>query len=310
MKIVLEVQNLVKEFRSGFLRKRIKVLNDITFSVEPGEVFGIAGPNGAGKTTIFKCILGFIKPTSGSIRIFQKPSDHSELKKLLGYLPENPYFYEYLSGFELMKYMGKLHGIKGKLLSKRIDELLEKVNLTSASKVQLRKYSKGMLQRIGIAQALINDPEFIIFDEPMSGLDPLGRREVRDLILELKKSGKTVILSSHILSDLEALCDKVCFIFRGKVMKLGSIYDLYNEIDSEYEAVVQKSNADLSVLEKIDTIKYEQREDYVVINFSEKHKSSVIEFIQRNKMNLVSMHPIRTSLENIYDQYSDDTQIK
>lgn len=310
MKIVLEVQNLVKEFRSGFLRKRIKVLNDITFSVEPGEVFGIAGPNGAGKTTIFKCILGFIKPTSGSIRIFQKPSDHSELKKLLGYLPENPYFYEYLSGFELMKYMGKLHGIEGKLLSKRIDELLEKVNLTSASKVQLRKYSKGMLQRIGIAQALINDPEFIIFDEPMSGLDPLGRREVRDLILELKKSGKTVILSSHILSDLEALCDKVCFIFRGKVVKLGSIYDLYNEIDSEYEAVVQKSNADLSVLEKIDTIKYEQREDYVVINFNEKHKSSVIEFIQRNKMNLVSMHPIRTSLENIYDQYSDDTQIK
>jgi len=308
--MVLEVQNLVKEFRSGFLRKRIKVLNDITFSVEPGEVFGIAGPNGAGKTTIFKCILGFIKPTSGSIRIFQKPSDHSELKKLLGYLPENPYFYEYLSGFELMKYMGKLHGIEGKLLSKRIDELLEKVNLTSASKVQLRKYSKGMLQRIGIAQALINDPEFIILDEPMSGLDPLGRREVRDLILELKKSGKTVILSSHILSDLEALCDKVCFIFRGKVMKLGSIYDLYNEIDSEYEAVVQKSNADLSVLEKIDTIKYEQREDYVVINFNEKHKSSVIEFIQRNKMNLVSMHPIRTSLENIYDQYSDDTQIK
>lgn len=308
--MVLEVQNLVKEFRSGFLRKRIKVLNDITFSVEPGEVFGIAGPNGAGKTTIFKCILGFIKPTSGSIRIFQKPSDHSELKKLLGYLPENPYFYEYLSGFELMKYMGKLHGIEGKLLSKRIDELLEKVNLTSASKVQLRKYSKGMLQRIGIAQALINDPEFIILDEPMSGLDPLGRREVRDLILELKKSGKTVILSSHILSDLEALCDKVCFIFRGKVVKLGSIYDLYNEIDSEYEAVVQKSNADLSVLEKIDTIKYEQREDYVVINFNEKHKSSVIEFIQRNKMNLVSMHPIRTSLENIYDQYSDDTQIK
>ena len=308
--MVLEVQNLVKIFRSGFVRKKIKVINDVTFKVEAGEVFGIAGPNGAGKTTIFKCILGFIKPTSGSIRIFQKPSDHSELKKLLGYLPENPYFYEYLSGFELMKYMGKLHGIKGKLLSKRIDELLEKVNLTSASKVQLRKYSKGMLQRIGIAQALINDPEFIILDEPMSGLDPLGRREVRDLILELKKSGKTVILSSHILSDLEALCDKVCFIFRGKVMKLGSIYDLYNEIDSEYEAVVQKSNADLSVLEKIDTIKYEQREDYVVINFSEKHKSSVIEFIQSNKMNLVSMHPIRTSLENIYNQYSDDTQIK
>ena len=308
--MVLEVQNLVKIFRSGFVRKKIKVINDVTFKVEAGEVFGIAGPNGAGKTTIFKCILGFIKPTSGSIRIFQKPSDHSELKKLLGYLPENPYFYEYLSGFELMKYMGKLHGIKGKLLNKRIDDLLEKVNLTSASKVQLRKYSKGMLQRIGIAQALINDPEFIILDEPMSGLDPLGRREVRDLILELKKSGKTVILSSHILSDLEALCDKVCFIFRGKVMKLGSIYDLYNEIDSEYEAVVQKSNADLSVLEKIDTIKYEQREDYVVINFSEKHKSSVIEFIQRNKMNLVSMHPIRTSLENIYDQYSDDTQIK
>ena len=308
--MVLEVQNLIKIFRSGFVRKKIKVINDVTFKVEAGEVFGIAGPNGAGKTTIFKCILGFIKPTSGSIRIFQKPSDHSELKKLLGYLPENPYFYEYLSGFELMKYMGKLHGIKGKLLSKRIDDLLEKVNLTSASKVQLRKYSKGMLQRIGIAQALINDPEFIILDEPMSGLDPLGRREVRDLILELKKSGKTVILSSHILSDLEALCDKVCFIFRGKVMKLGSIYDLYNEIDSEYEAVVQKSNADLSVLEKIDTIKYEQREDYVVINFSEKHKSSVIEFIQRNKMNLVSMHPIRTSLENIYDQYSDDTQIK
>ncbi|NIP38415.1 MAG: ATP-binding cassette domain-containing protein [Candidatus Dadabacteria bacterium] len=307
--MILEVQNLVKDFRSGFLRKQISVLKDISFSVEPGEVYGIAGPNGAGKTTAFKCVLGFINPTSGNIKVFGKSPDHYETRKSIGYLPENPYFYEYLSGYELMKYMGEIHGLGGKELNNRISYLLEKVNLTSASNRQLRKYSKGMLQRIGIAQSLINDPEFIILDEPMSGLDPLGRREVRDIILELKKNGKTVILSSHILSDLEALCDKVCFIFGGKSVKSGSIYELYHEIHSDYEAIIKKNSIDLSGLLNIDSIAYEDKNDHVILKFNEKNKNTILGIIQSNKMDLVSIHPLRTSLENVYKQYSEDTQI-
>jgi ABC-2 type transport system ATP-binding protein len=308
--MILEVENLVKDFLSGFLRKNIRVLKDISFCVEPGEVYGIAGPNGAGKTTTFKCVLGFINPNTGSIKIFGKPPDDYMIKKSIGYLPENPYFYEYLSGYELMKYMGKIHGLDSKTLEQRISELLEKVNLTSSSNIQLRKYSKGMLQRIGIAQSLINDPQLIILDEPMSGLDPIGRREVRDIILDLKKRGKTVILSSHILSDLEALCDKVCFIFNGKVVKSGSIYDFYHEMHSNYEAVVKNNSMDITSLSQIENVNCEVRQDHIVIHFNETDKKTVLGFINSSNMDLISIHPIRASLENIYKKYADDTQLK
>ena len=177
---MLNVENLIKDYTTGFLRKRVRVLKGVSFSVIKGEIFGFVGPNGAGKTTTFKTILGFVPPTSGRVQMVGKPLGDVDVKKYVGYLPENPYFYDYLTGEELLHYMGELHGLNGGRLSKKVDELLEKVNMSHAKRVQLRKYSKGMLQRVGVAQALINDPEFLILDEPMSGLDPMGQREIRE----------------------------------------------------------------------------------------------------------------------------------
>ncbi len=218
---MLEVKGLIKDYKTGFFGKKVRVLNGVDLDVNDGEIFGFIGPNGAGKTTTFKSILNFVSITEGSIQIKGKDLNDTNIKKSIGYLPESPYFYDYLTGSELLTYMGKLHGIENDILGERINVLLEKVNMSYARNRQLRKYSKGMLQRIGIAQALINDPDFIILDEPMSGLDPMGRREVRDLILEEKEKGKTILLSSHILSDVESLCDRVGVILNGKVVNTG-----------------------------------------------------------------------------------------
>jgi ABC-2 type transport system ATP-binding protein len=299
--MVLQIDGLIKDFRKGFFRKKVRVLKEISFGVNQGEIFGVVGPNGAGKTVTFKSVMGFITPTSGKIRIFGEDNKNYLIREKIGYLPENPYFYEYLTGSELLGYMGQLYGIKGEDLTNRINYLLERVDLIKSADVQLRKYSKGMLQRVGIAQAIINDPDFVIFDEPMSGLDPFGRREVRDLILELKNQGKTVILSSHILSDLEALCDKVCFIFNGEVVKQGSLYDLLSEIESGYEAIIRKNNNTTGQLFNDKNIVIEQRGEFVALKFNEKYKNDVLENIYRNQIDLVSVHPIRKSLESIFN---------
>lgn len=301
--MVLRVDSLIKDFRKGFFRKKTRVLKNISFEVNQGEIFGVIGPNGAGKTVTFKSVMGFISPTSGNIKLFGQDNSKYLLREKLGYLPENPYFYEYLTGFELLNYMGSLHGIHGKHLLDRINYLLDRVNLTKSAGVQLRKYSKGMLQRIGIAQAIINDPDFVIFDEPMSGLDPLGRREVRDLILELKNNGKTVILSSHILSDLEALCDRVCFIFHGEVVKQGNLADLLSEIESGYEAIIRKNS---KVTQQLfgNNVVIEQRGEFIALIFDEQHKNNILQSIHSNQIDLVSFHPIRKSLENIFNIHS------
>jgi len=303
--MVLKVENLVKDFRIGFFRNKVNILKNVSFSVGKGEVFGVVGPNGAGKTTTFKCILGFIEPTSGKISVFDKPNHDYSIRKSIGYLPENPYFYEYLTGYEFLRYMGSLHGMGGSNLYKRMDYLFQKVNLTKFKNLQLRKYSKGMNQRIGIAQAIINDPELLILDEPMSGLDPIGRREVIDLILELKNEGKTVVLSSHILSDLEALCDRVCFIFGGKVVIEGSLFELLNKAGMKYEAIIRKNEDDLSSIKSIVNMEVLERDDYISLKFDEMQKTKVIEEINKSKMELISLHPLRRSLEDLYTKQTD-----
>ena len=241
---MLVVNSLFKNFNTDFFQKKIKVLNGVSFKVNEGEIFGFIGPNGAGKTTTFKAILGYISIDSGEISIMGKPNTDISIRKKIGYLPESPYFYDYLTGEELLIYMGELHGIPKSDLIHRIESLLEKVKMKKARKVQLRKYSKGMLQRIGIAQALINDPDFLILDEPMSGLDPVGRREIIDLILEQKKNGRTVMLSSHILSDVETLCDRVGVIFDGRIVSSGNVTDLLQQSQSMYEIIIKSNDGD------------------------------------------------------------------
>jgi len=198
--------------------------------------------------------------------------------------------------------MGKLHSIDDGILRKRIDELLEKVNMVHASNIQLRKYSKGMLQRIGIAQALINDPEFLILDEPMSGLDPLGRREIRDLILEQKHKGKTILLSSHILSDVESLCDRVGVILKGRVVKIGALCDLYREINSDYEMMLNCKRDEADKVVRFEGVSIEERAGFIVLRFDENRKKEVVNSILETELEMVSLYPLRKSLEGIFEE--------
>jgi ABC-2 type transport system ATP-binding protein len=297
---MLKVENLVKDFATGFLRKRVRVLNGVSFSVNKGEIFGFVGPNGAGKTTTFKVILGFVTLTSGNIELMAKPLGDVDVKKHIGYLPENPYFYDYLTGEELLRYMGELHGLNGNGLSARMDELLDKVNISHARRVQLRKYSKGMLQRVGVAQALINDPDFLILDEPMTGLDPIGQREIKDLILEEKKKGKTILLSSHMLSDVEALCDRVGVIMGGRVVKTGELGKLLEEIHTDYEMLAQ--GVDERIMRSLSNLEVaiERRAGFIVLRFDEDIKARVFQVLTDSGADIVSLHPLRKSLEGLF----------
>src|SRR6201998_397251 len=219
----IETQNLSKEYPYGFLHlKRKTSLENLTMQVEDGEVFGLLGPNGAGKSTTIKLLMGIIFPTAGSARILGKPVSDVSMHRDIGYLPEQPYFYDYLTAAEVLDYFARFHNLKAADRRERVARMLKKVGLETARKIQLRKYSKGMLQRVGLAQAILHDPRVVILDEPMSGLDPVGRREVRDIILGLKRAGKTVLFSTHILSDAEMLCDRVGVIVGGKLRGVGA----------------------------------------------------------------------------------------
>ena len=219
----IEIEGLTKDYATGFWRKRPRrALGGLTLAVNEGEVFGFLGPNGAGKTTTQKLLMGLIFPTSGTARILGASVGDVRMHRRIGYLPEQPYFYDYLTGRELLDYFARFFGYGPAERRERVGRFLEKMGLGASADVQLRKFSKGMLQRIGIAQAILHDPQVIFLDEPMSGLDPIGRREVREIIEELKRQGRTVVFSTHILSDAEMLCDRVAVLVNGKLQGVGS----------------------------------------------------------------------------------------
>src|SRR6476659_9021684 len=223
----LATYDLSKDYAVGFWRPRpYRALDRLTLEVEPGEVFGFLGPNGAGKTTTLKLLMQLVFPTSGRAELLGKPAGDLSVKRRIGYLPEHPYFYDHLTAEELLRYFAGLFGYAGAERRQRVERLLDEVGIGAERKLQLRKFSKGMLQRVGIAQALINDPELVIFDEPMSGLDPIGRRHVRDLILRLRDRGCTVFFSSHILSDAEVLCTRVGIMAQGRLVSSGRLSDM------------------------------------------------------------------------------------
>jgi ABC-2 type transport system ATP-binding protein len=225
-RIVVDIQNLGKTYSSQIGQPAKTALAEATLQVAQGETFGLLGPNGAGKTTLQKILLGLIRPTSGTAIVLGASPEDTRARIKVGYLPENPYFYTYLTGREFVEFCGGLFGLSGKDLRNRATELLDRVGMAHAENTQLRKYSKGMLQRVGVAQALVNDPEIVFLDEPMSGLDPVGRREMREIILGLKREGKTVFFNSHILSDVEALCDRVGILNAGRLVLCGSVREL------------------------------------------------------------------------------------
>ncbi|HOI44189.1 MAG TPA: ABC transporter ATP-binding protein [Candidatus Aminicenantes bacterium] len=229
MNDAIRIEDLRKSFSLGFFLKKKEILKGISLSVKEGEIFGYLGPNGAGKTTTIKCILGLIFPDGGAIEIFGQPHLAHRVKNHVGFLPENPYFYDYLTAREFLNYYGELFLLpRGERIDKT-DSLLDLVGLGKAADLQLRKFSRGMLQRIGLAQALINDPKLVILDEPLGGLDPLGRKEIRDIIIRFKEEGKTVFLSSHILQDIEMICDRVAIIVGGRIVNQGYLHELISE---------------------------------------------------------------------------------
>jgi len=224
--IVLSVKDLKKTFRKPFSGRKVEAVRGVSFEVHAGEIFGFLGPNGAGKTTTLKMITGLIAPTSGSGTILGEPAPSPDAMKRVGFLPENPYVYPYLTPREFVSLCASLSGMNGKDFHARVEKVLARVGITEAIDRPVRALSKGMLQRVGLAAALVHEPELLILDEPMSGLDPVGRKEVRDLIVEEKKNGRTVFFSSHILSDVEMLCDRVCILRKGEVVVSGAVREL------------------------------------------------------------------------------------
>jgi ABC-2 type transport system ATP-binding protein len=246
--MVLRTEGLSKVFELGVRRRKVAAVEDLTLSATEGEIFGFVGPNGAGKTTTIKMLMGLIFPTRGRAFIFDAPIPSDTAKKRIGYLPENPAYYEFLSGLEAMRFFAQLAEVPSSEVDRRSKGLLERVGLADAADRQIRKYSKGMLQRLGIAQALVADPAFVILDEPMSGLDPLGRKEVRDLILELKQQGKTVFFSTHILTDVETLCDRMAVIMHGRLRDVGKLGDLISAKVRSTEVTADLDGGDASAL--------------------------------------------------------------
>lgn len=299
----IEIRDLTKEYPMGLFKKRVKVLDNISMAINVGEIFGFLGPNGAGKTTTLKIILGLNRPTSGTIMILGRDHEDPTVKEELGYLPERPYFYDYLTANEFLTFYAGLFGLRGQQVKGKVVALLERVGLEDARDLPLRKFSKGMLQRIGIAQALINDPKLVILDEPMSGLDPIGRREVRDLILNLKREGKTVFFSSHIISDVEMICDRVVILNKGKVMAEGTIDDLLTKPDMIREMEFTGLNSQGSrMLESIGTIIAETSGRLLIRVTSEEEVERALEISKQQGGRLVSLAPHKQSLEDLFTE--------
>jgi len=299
---VVQIENIRKVFRVGFWGRRVTAVDQLSLDVRRGEVFGFLGPNGAGKTTTLKMLMGLIYPTSGQARIFGHAVGDPAAKAKLGFLPESPYFYDYLTSREFLSFYGHLFGLWGGALNKRADELLDLVGMTHARDLQLRKFSKGMLQRVGIAQALINDPELVVLDEPMSGLDPIGRKEVRDLIFRLKETGKTVLFSSHILHDAELLCDRVAMIMKGRLVACGPVTELIEQgATHQVEMVVDQLTAEgLEHLRPLADKVVTQGGRVMVVLRSSQQVESALDVIRASKAKLVSLTPHKSSLEELF----------
>ncbi|MBI4464897.1 MAG: ABC transporter ATP-binding protein [Acidobacteria bacterium] len=297
----IEIAELSKDYQVGFWRKRaFRALDRLSLQVERGEVFGFLGPNGAGKTTTLKLLTGLIFPTEGTATILGRPVGQPETFLKVGYLPENPYYYDYLTAQELLDYFARFYEMTSAERRRRRETVLEQVGLSEFRHWALRKFSKGMLQRVGIAQAILHNPEIVLLDEPMSGLDPVGRREVCQLILQLKAEGKTVFFSTHILSDAEALCNRVAILNRGKRVGVGRTVELLQP-QSGYEAVLECSAPEiLSQLKSLAAQSLIGSGGQYRVEVSEENLRRLLGLCQQDGLRLISLNPVRFSLEDLF----------
>lgn len=313
MEFAVEIDGLSKDYETGFWKKkRVRALDRLSLNVRPGQIFGFLGGNGAGKTTTIKTLMRLQFPTEGTAKILGRDISDIGNHRLIGYCPENPYFYDYLSAVELMDYFGRLFGYDATERRRKTATLLSAVSLDEKDwKKQLRKYSKGMLQRVGLAQSLINDPEIVFFDEPMSGLDPVGRREVRELIAGLREKGVTVFMSTHILSDIEALCDEVAILRQGKLAASGNLNNLL--VDTGENRALEIS------IQGVDAVAVRERVEFIPgASISAKANGAVIEVVDESDVEavleiardaggrLVSIQPLKQSLEELFVQIDNE----
>lgn len=295
----IEILDLEKTYRIGFWHSRQKLaLRPLRLTIEQGEVFGFLGPNGAGKTTTLKLLMGLVPPTAGTARILGMEIDDPRVKAQIGFLPEQPYFYDHLTARELLTYYAQLSGVPAKERSARVTAMLERVGLTESAGMQLRKFSKGMLQRVGLAQAVLHNPKVVFLDEPMSGLDPMGRREVRELIQQLRSEGKTVFFSTHILSDAEALCDRVAVIHGGELQGVGAVADLTPQSQGKVEVLFCATSAPAALSSL--GIEAQVRGNMVNAVIPQGQQEEVLEILHRERIRLISLTPVRSSLEEYY----------
>jgi len=295
---VVETWNINKVYRTGFwLNQKVQSLTNFSLVVRQGETFGLLGPNGAGKTTLLKILLGVIRPTSGRAVLLGKPIGDRATKQKVGYLPENPYFYDFLTAWEFLEFVGGLFQIPPSKQKQRISQLLDLVGLAqkTAKKKQLRQYSKGMMQRVGMAQALINDPELVFFDEPMSGLDPLGRYQVREIILSLKEQGKTIFFNSHVLTDVEQICDRIAILARGELICVGSLEEILGSANV-YQVVV-KGGTESQLAEWITGLKLE---DHLWHGQLKGDPQAFIDHLPSLDIQLINLNLARASLEEYF----------
>jgi len=301
---VIEIANLTKDYEVGFWRKRrVRALDDLSLTIDRGQIFGFLGANGAGKTTTLKLLMRLIFPTNGTARILGCDIQDVSMHQRIGYLPENPYFYDYLTAREFLDYCAEIFGFPAAERKKRAADLLARVKLDEKRwDTQLRKFSKGMLQRVGLAQSLINDPEIVFLDEPMSGLDPVGRREVRDLIAALRDEGKTVFMCSHILSDIEVLCDRVAILKRGRLAQVGYLDELRRTTDGPNRMEVMASGTDAETLSQYlpETEITPAPGGLRIEVASESQIDEVLAALRKVGGKIVSVQPVKQSLEELF----------
>ncbi len=310
--LAIQISGLTKDYQIGFWRKRPwRALDGLTLEVQKGEVFGFLGHNGAGKTTTLKLLTRLIFPTAGTATILGQPLGEPETCRHLGYLPENPYFYDYLTAQELLDYFARFFPLAPADRACRRDAVLAQAGLTGFRHLPLRKFSKGMLQRLGIAQAILHDPEIVLLDEPMSGLDPMGRREVRELMAQMKAQGKTVFFSTHILSDAEALCDRVAILNRGKLVGVGRIAELLKR-QSGFEAVVECPATCppqvVSALQSLAAKPFIASGGQYRMEIAEQNVRRLLALCEADGMTLISLNPIRFSLEDYFAEVSHENR--
>ena len=312
---IISTKNITKEFSAkSFSKEKITALNKFTFEVNQGEIFGLLGPNGAGKTTLVKVLLGILFPNEGEAQIFEKDINDESIKSKIGYLPENHKFPNYLNGEQVLRYFGKLSGMSDIDAKKKSEEYLKLVDMEKWKKTKIKKYSKGMMQRLGMAQALINDPELIFLDEPTDGVDPIGRKEIRDILINLRSLGKTVFLNSHLLSEIELICDRVAILNKGVLIKEGSIEEMTTSEDN-YKFITTEMNEEVvnALLTKYKAV-LQSKHEFQYRSDDLKGVNDVIDFLRSKKVLIQDVTKEKNTLEsmfiNLIEQQSEEQQNK